>query len=402
MHASLEERAAADDLVRPPLAARAPGGVSSFVRRILLERSLYGSLAFAESAESLRLCRLALRPEPEDRVVGIASSGDVLLNLAAHGAGEVLGFDFNPLQIALAALKRELMRELSVQEYRRFLGVDADDPPSRAARWSQLARELGREHRQRLEADPRLIRDGALNRGMTYLIIRALVGLLHRLVDRDSMAILLGEHGTDQARRDALDSIVASRWSRGLLRPILESQAPRLKWLFFPHSICRVSTRPDEMIADFFGTFAPLFVRGARANPVLSRAAAGVLHPEWSDELYADDGFARVAANHRRIRFVTDALTAGLTRLPDGWATKVYLSNAPDYLTEPELAELGAEIRRVARPEARVLYFSLCDLDRLERHLGPTIEAEELERLRALDNVHLYPAIVVRTARGAT
>jgi S-adenosylmethionine:diacylglycerol 3-amino-3-carboxypropyl transferase len=378
-------------------AASAPrDALTIFARRIVRERNLYGALAFAETAESLRLCREALAPGPKDRVAGITSSGDVLLALAARGA-EVVGFDHNPAQTALAELKRAAMRRLDVASYRRLMGIDPWEPGERRRWFEALVPELPAAAARALAAGS-LIEAGPLNRGMTYLIIRALTGLLARLVPAASMDLFLGRSGSDEERRSELQATLQRPLARRVLAPFLRAQARRLKWLFFPHTICRVSDRPDQMIADFFRTFEPLFVAGARANPVLSRAATDRLHPEWTEELYTAAHFA--AAGAQRVRFETASITAGLARLPDRWATKIYLSNAPDYLTEGQLAALIGELRRVAAPGATVLAFSLCDLDRLGDALGAPLEAEAHRRLVELDNVHLYPSIIVRSVEG--
>ncbi|MCB9649411.1 MAG: hypothetical protein H6730_22830 [Deltaproteobacteria bacterium] len=51
-------------------------------------------------------------------------------------------------------------------------------------------------------------------------------------------------------------------------------------------------------------------------------------------------------------------------------------------------------MRRVAAPGARVLHYSLLDVDRIGDRLG--VEAPGADALRATDNVHLYPTIAVR------
>jgi S-adenosylmethionine:diacylglycerol 3-amino-3-carboxypropyl transferase len=368
-------------------------GLTAFARRIVADRNLYGALAFAETAESLSLVRAALAPTLGDRVAGVTSSGDVLLMLAAHGAREVVGFDSNGVQTAIAELKRMAMIHLDVPAYRRFFGLDRDEGAARRRIFERLARGPVRRAFPR-----RHVEAGLLDRGMTYLIIRALTAALARVVDADTMALFLGHRGEDRDRARALDDLLARPVGRRVLVPALARAGAPLRWLFFPHTLCRVSTRPEAMIEAFFDTFRPLFVHGARANPVLSRAATGVLHPEWGEALLSPARFSAVARDPDRVRFETCSIADGLASLPAGWATKVYLSNVPDYLDASGLAALARALHHAAAPGARVLYFSLCDEDRLADHLGP--EREESPQIRAQDTVFLYPGIVVRNARA--
>ncbi|MFO0723640.1 MAG: DUF3419 family protein [Myxococcota bacterium] len=364
-----------------------------------IDRDLYGALAFAESAESLTLTEQALAPTLGDRIAGITSSGDVLLMLAGLGASEVVGFDLNPVQTALAELKLAALRQVPIDEILYFLGIEQAPEDARLRTLSRLEDALSPAAREVWSSQRRAIGAGVLNHGMTYLIIRAMVGALRRLVDQDALALFLGERGSDEDRRRALDGLRGRSFTRHVLEPALARFAAQLKWVFFPHTICRVSSRPDEMIRDFFDTFAPLFVHGGMNNPVLSRAATGVLHGSWEKLLYNPARAELLESSE--VRFETRTITDGLSRLPAGWATKIYLSNAPDYLEPQELWALAKEIRRAARPGARVLYVSLCNEDRLGEAFGPLIDHRELSRIRALDDVFLYPSISVRTVGGA-
>lgn len=369
-------------------------GLGSFVTRAVRERNLYGSLAFAETAESMRLCQEALHIEAGDRVAGICSSGDMLLSMAAHGAADVVGFDVNPTQVALARFKAVAIRHLGVEEYLELFGVASASPRWRLQTFDRLTRDLPAPTRRLLLARRGWVPKGILNHGMTHLIIRSLMAVVERLVDEDTHALFLGEHGTDAERAARFDALAARPVTRYALTPFAQRFAPQLKWLFFPHKLCRVSDRPDEMVGDFFEFFRPLFVRGARDNPVLARSTVGHVHEEWTRHLYDEGCFARIEQRAEHVRFEPGDLVTGFRKLPGGWATKLYLSNAPDYLTNAELDALVAEVRRVAAPGARVLHFSLLDEDRIGDAIGRP--ADDQAAIRASDNVHLYPAIAVR------
>jgi S-adenosylmethionine:diacylglycerol 3-amino-3-carboxypropyl transferase len=372
------------------------GGILHFVYRILRDRNLYGSLAFAETAESLRLNMQALQVGPQDRVAGVASSGDLLLAVLGAAPEEVVGFDANNAQIVLSHLKAAAMRSLSVEDYLQFMGVSETDPDARVAMFNRISRSMPSFARRDLLGKQVLIKDGILNHGMTHLIIKVLFACLGKVLRRETLELFLGISGTDAERTGKLYQLQQKKEIRYVLQPLLRIAAPRLKWLFFPHRFCRISSRPDEMIADFFNTFRDIFIKGAQTNPVLCRSAVRKIHPEWHAHLYNDITFQRIRKNISRLSLSTADIFTGLRRLADGWATRIYLSNVPDYLTEAQLAALVIELQRVAAPGARIVYCSLYDQDLLAA-VGPPIAQDELEKLQAGDDVFIYPLLMVRT-----
>jgi S-adenosylmethionine:diacylglycerol 3-amino-3-carboxypropyl transferase len=370
-------------------------GILEFAYRMVRDRNLYGSLAFAETAESLRLNIQALQVGHQDRVVGVTSSGDLLLALLASNPESVIGFDSNKAQTVLAHLKAAAISTLSVENYMQFMGLKDTDAQTRVATFSQISCNLPSFARQDMLNKQKLIEEGILNQGMTHLIIQVLTALVARVMSRETLTLFLGNRGNDEDRLEKLNQLI-QRWPlRYFLQPLLRAFAPCLKWLFFPHRFCRVSTRPDEIIADFFNTFRDLLVQGVRQNPVLSRSAVGHIHPEWWHYLYNDLTFQEIRNNLNRLSLNTDDILSGLGRIPEGWATRIYLSNVPDYLSDEQLSELVQELRRTTAPGARIVYYSMYDRDLLYM-LGPPVPENELRALQHTDNVFIYPIIMVR------
>jgi S-adenosylmethionine:diacylglycerol 3-amino-3-carboxypropyl transferase len=367
-----------------------------FLYRMIKDCNLYGELAFAETAESLRMNIEAMRIGNEDRVVGITASGDVLLSLIAAGPKAVVGFDANSAQTAIAHLKLASVLALSVEDYKRFMGLETMPGETRLQILSRISRSIPNGPRRRILKMRQLVAKGVLNHGMSHMIIELLVSSARALMSQDTHALFLGVRGTDSERAAKLQKIRNRRAFRHVLRPLLRRLAPRMKWLLFPHRFCAISHRPEEIIGDFLSVFETLLVRGMKENPILCRAALGQLHAEWSDHLYSENKFAAIRNNAPRLSLHTADFVSGLKQVADSWATRLYLSNMPDYLGDEQLMELVREVKRAAAPGARIVYYSLYDRDLLP-DLGPKISAAELQALQDGDSVLIYPTVMVRT-----
>jgi hypothetical protein len=370
--------------------------VLKFVSRIIKDRNLYGALAFAETAESLRLNIAALQVSSGDNVLGITASGDLLLSLLASSPKAVVGFDANKAQTAISHLKVTSILTFSVEDYKRFMGILPMPANLRLQLLNRISRALPFDSRREILKMTMLTNAGILNSGMSHTIVELLSAIARVLMTKDTAALFFGERGNNQERLEKLLKIKSSPLIRYALKPFLRRLAPRLKWLLFPHRFCDISNRPEEIIYDFFTVFQDLLVQGIRANPVLCRPAVGALHKEWDDCLYNENTFTQIRNNISRLSLSTENFTHGLKQMDGNWATRVYLSNMPDYLSDEQLTDLVKEVKRVTVPGARILYYSLYDKDLLQ-DLGPTIPHSELKALRDSDDVLVYPTIMVRT-----
>ena len=167
-------------------------GICQFVLRMVLDRNLYGALAFAETGESLHLNIRALQVGSGDRVVGVTSSGDLLLALLAAGPESVIGIDANRAQTVLAHLKAAAMATLSVEEYLRFMGPMEADPRDRLATFSRISRDMPSFARRYMLTRQKLVAEGILNQGMTHRIIQVLKAALALVMSRQTVNLFLG------------------------------------------------------------------------------------------------------------------------------------------------------------------------------------------------------------------
>src|ERR1700704_5526514 len=263
--------------------------VLKFVSRMIKDRNLYGALAFAETAESLRLNIAALQVSSDDNVLGITASGDLLLSLLASSPKAVVGFDANKAQTAISHLKVTSILTFSVEDYKRFMGILPMRANLRLQLLNRISRALPFDSRREILKMAVLANAGILNSGMSHTIVELLSAIARVLMTKDTAALFFGERGNNQERLEKLLQIKSSPLIRYALQPFLRRLAPRLKWLLFPHRFCDISNRPEEIIYDFFTVFQDLLVQGIRANPVLCRPAVGALHKEWDDCLYNEN-----------------------------------------------------------------------------------------------------------------
>lgn len=320
------------------------------------ERFVYSPLAFAETAESIQQVHDVLQVGEGDTVAGIASSGDILLSFLAKNPEQVLGFDYNPAQTAIASLKKELFRRRDVDTYERFLGLLPSSAQERWKVWTELRPHLA-EHATRIE---RLsLGKGILNHGASAWISR-MIGLgLRMSLSRASYRKLLDPATTVDERMALFDEVKGSRLNRLLLGPVLRHGRGIFQYFFFPPFFCATSDYPKRALCDAVELARPMFRAGFADNPVVSRHMTGKIPSEHQRLLFADETWSRIRSNVDRAVFETAPLDQGLQSLPAQSVDAVYLSNAVDYMSQEALTGMAGCVRRVARPGARVFYLSL-------------------------------------------
>lgn len=182
-------------------------GILKFTYRMIRDLNFYGTLAFAETEESLRLNIQALQVGCQDRVVGVTSSGDLLLSLLAADPKAVIGFDANSAQTVLTHLKVASILTLSVEDYLQFMGVNKTDPETRVATFNRISHSMPSFARRDMLNKQKLVEKGILNHGMTHLIIQVMTALLVRVLNQETLALFLGDCGTDEDRLNKLNQL---------------------------------------------------------------------------------------------------------------------------------------------------------------------------------------------------
>lgn len=356
---------------------------------------VYGRLAFAEPAESIRLARQALRVEPGDAVAGITSSGDILLSFLVDRPGSIRGFDANQTQTALAKLKYTLRREASLDQSLGFLGLTKVPWHERTATWQRLERHLGTDASC---LDARTIKYGLLNTGVSTKLVRRAFAALRFLAGTKDLARLVSPETSSSQRLEILKAIRSRKRYTHCVRPLVHAGRGWLQHFFFPPGLCGNSDYPRRALKDLLRAFERLFEVGFHRNPVFSRCLTGEIPDEQIEHLYSPAAWRLGRESENQVLFETCSLEDGFFTLEEQSTNAFYLSNAPDYFRPEGLRRLAHSLKHAAKPGARVYYLSLESQCPFERHIidMPFHHSETAEQaLHDADTVGLYPYLGV-------
>lgn len=353
----------------------------------LKERFVYRPLAFAETAESIQQVHDVLQVRAGDTVAGIASSGDVLLSFLPLSPARVFGYDFNPVQTAIARLRQELYRRMDRDRLERLLGLKpASD---RLALWSELKPHLG-EHAAQIERLP--IESGILDHGMSAWLSRMIDLALWLSLPKADYSKLL-EASTSREERMRLYEVWRAAPLNRTVAWVLSAGRGVLQHFFFPPAQVANSDYPQKALRDAPALLKPMFASGFADNPVVGRHMTRKIPGEHERMLFGPEAWNGISKNIDRISFETAGIDAALKALPARSVDAVYLSNAPDYLKAPGLESFAEAVRHAAKPGARVFYLSLDTNDPWELQKVPvpwTLDREVAARSMSADPVGVY------------
>ena len=356
---------------------------------------VYGRLAFAEPAESIRLARRALRVEPGDAVAGVTSSGDILLSLIRDRPRSIRGFDTNRTQTALAKLKYTLRQVDSLDQSLGFLGLTQVSWDERTATWNRLEKHLSADASC---LDTRGIRNGILNSGMSTKLVRRAFAALRCLAGGERLARLVSPETSSSQRLEILEQIRNGKRYGHCVRPFMHAGGGLLQHFFFPPGLCANSNYPRQALKDLLGAFERVFEVGFHCNPVFSRYLTGKIPEEQIEHLYSPTAWKTIQETATQVEFETRSLEDGFFALQERSTNAFYLSNAPDYFRPEGLRRLARSLAHAAQSGARVYYLSLesqCPFDRCHIDMPFHHSKTDEQILRNADPVGLYPYLGV-------
>jgi S-adenosylmethionine-diacylglycerol 3-amino-3-carboxypropyl transferase len=349
----------------------------------------------------------ALRLGPGDRLVAIASGGCNVLSYLAAGPAEVIAVDLNGAHIALLNLKlRGLAATADHAAFFDFFGR-ADRRENVAVYESQLRPGLddatraywdgrGLDGRRRIEAFARgFYRHGLLGRfiGAGHAVARLYGKRFDGLLAARSL----------EEQRAIFERDIAPLFDKRFVR-WLARRPSALYGLGIPPAqyralagggadgVTEVLKRRIEKLACDFPVADNYF-----AWQAFGRAYARAEAPSLPPYLQARH-FEAVRDNSWRVRPHHGAFTERLKAERDASLDAFVLLDAQDWMNDATLTELWREIRRTARPGARVIFRTAADERLLPGRLPDEILADfryEEERSRTLgarDRSSIYGA----------
>lgn len=336
-------------------------------RQGLLERLftlMFRGFVYPQIWEDPEVDLQALAIGPDSRIVTIASGGCNILNYLTEGPAHITAVDLNPAHIALTRLKLAALAHLPDHEsFFRFFG-HADEKGNLRAYRRHISPHLDAGTRRYWE-QRRLggRRIGFFARNLyRYGLLGRFIGTVH---------VLARLHGQNPRRILAARSVEEQRWLfDNTIGPIFETRLVK--------ALCRM----------------PVSLYGLGIPPAQYQALAGSANGDMAgllrdrlkrlacdfpidDNYFAWQAFGRGYDRERRravpryldrrhyegLRGRLDrvsvrhaSVTEHLAGEPDASIDRYVLLDAQDWMNAGDLAALWTEIRRTARPGARVIF----------------------------------------------
>ncbi|HVJ52955.1 MAG TPA: DUF3419 family protein [Aliidongia sp.] len=347
----------------------------------------------------------ALELGPDHSVVTISSGGCNILNYLVADPAQIDAVDLNPAHIALTRLKLAAMRHLPGYEaFFQFFGI-AKNKVNVDLYWSHLSEKLDPatrkfwEHRS-LIGKPRIefFAKGLYRKAL----LGKFIGFLHgfaRLADRKPSRLLSAT--TLEEQRAIYNREIEPLFELKLVR-LLCRQPVLLYSLGIP------ANQFDQMKQDSSGDLARLYqdrIRrlacdfslqenyfawqafGRHYDVEARRATPPYLQPE---------NFLTIKERLDRVHTHTISMTEYLASQPDQSKDRYVLLDSVDWMDAEMLSDVWAEIRRTAKPGARVIFRTAGARSPLETLVDPALlegwkyHEEESRRYLEQDRSAIY------------
>jgi S-adenosylmethionine-diacylglycerol 3-amino-3-carboxypropyl transferase len=352
---------------------------------------------FGLSQEDERTEVAALEPGPGDRVLSIASAGDMPLSLLAHGVARVDAVDIDAAQLHLLRLKAAAVEALEREQAMRFLGFLPAAGDERGVWLRAVLSCMPEASRAFWSAEERAVRAGAIWAGRYERYVRTLARLAIPFVGRRRVEGLFACTSLQEQRCYFDTHFERSRY-RALFRLAFHPKVFSSRGMD-PRSLRHRDSRLSLGDA-YFEQFRALCTGTlARDNHLLQITLLGrVLSPDVAPHYLSAEGFeaARRALDRLRVRHV--GLVEHLRSVPDRSIDKAHLSNFGDWLSQEAFDEVVRLVAAKMSSSGRLVWryihvdravpSEVAHRVRTDRALG--------DRLRAEDRFPFYAIVPAR------
>ena len=340
----------------------------------------------------------ALDIRPGDRLLCIASGGEIPLNLLALCDSRIVAVDISPNQLFLSRLKFGACRALEPADAARFLGFMPAPAEERTRLFARVAPLLAEDDRHFWGGNMSAVEEGPIRVGRfeKYFEKFRFAGLA--VLKRGRLRDLF-EFETLEERRDFFDRFLSTPLLKTLFRVAFHPLVYRKRGIAAQGLIHGGSDRAADF---FYGRFKDFCTATPpRRNYYLQFSFFGrVLFPEALPEYLTDEGTARIRERPDRIAWRLGSFEEVLKTSADGEFDRFHLSNIGDWMSRTEYAEVLALIcdKAAAPSRAAARYIHLdhpvpeglrCRVTRNEKR------GEELMRR---DRFPFYRLMIMETA----
>jgi len=295
----------------------------------------------------------ALDIRENDRLLCVASAGEIPLNLLALGRVAIEAVDVSAAQLYLSQLKMGACRALEPLEAAEFLGFMDASAEKRRRLFDRTAAFLDDDEKAFWAANMPAVERGAVCAGRfeRYLgrfspAALAVLGKkkLRRLFEQDTVA----------AQREYFDRFLSTAALKALFKVAFH---PRL---YRKRGIAEEGLRHGgkrDIAAFFYGRFRDFCTATpARRNLYLQFCFFGrVLFPEALPEYLSEEGMRRIRTSYANIAWRLESYQEALGESAPGRFNKFHLSNIGDWMGREEYAGLLALVCAKAGPSSRAV-----------------------------------------------
>ncbi len=311
------------------------------------------TVVFAQIREDAAVERAHFRDARH--ILTVASGGCMAFSLLTDDVATVHAVDANPAQIALVALKAQLIDALDLADFLVVAG-EADGP-----RAELLARHAP-------AAPSQVVAHGLLHAGINEAFYRFLGANLRRAVLSPEIWQELLTAPDLETQRAWLERYTwTPSWGAAL--GVLLSRATH-EHFFGPEIFAHVGEHHfSEFFVERFAT--EVSRRPAADNPFLHQVLFGRYAPHARPHYLTEPGYAEVKRNLHKLRLTSSAVEA--LPVPRARYDALTLSNLFDWAAAPTARAVCERLRELAEPGARVVVRQMLD----DRHLPLSLRAAD-------------------------
>jgi len=334
---------------------------------------------FGLSQEDPLTEQLTLEIQPGDRILSLASGGEVPITLAALNDNiRVTAVDISESQIRLCRLKLCAALHIRFPLNGQFLGYGRLSGGNRAALYhAEIRPFLSQEDADYWDGKQSYIRRGIVGAGRFERYLRKLKGVGGMVIGRKNLYALIMA-GSLEAQSGVFDKRIATRRILHVLFKVAFHPAIYRKRGLQDQALIHAGKSTGER---FYGKFRDFCTSTpASENYFMHYFLIGGCVTEDAYPAYLQPAnLERLKRNLDHLDFRVISFQEALQEQPAGYYNKIHLSNLGDWLTESEFESLTAIFREKLTPGTRICYRHLqknhlkeegTDLYKTERNLS--------------------------------